>query len=442
MRGKLSYSSFMKAIADLYQQFDPMRPLTAADQADRALYVDWQHQLGLDDVKLRLARGIARAGGQAVIHLFTGPRGVGKTTELYRVKHLLEEGQAEKRFFVSMLLAEEWLNLEDVQPEELSFQIVRQLVTDLRQAGFNPNGTVREFFRKLGLEFNKKLGLDTIEIGHDPFKFTFKSQDVPPSRRREFRELLQGQLPRIYDMVNDQLITGARRWLAQERAVDDILIIVDEIDRIPELGSNHERLFIGRSNTLRALDCHVLYTIPIELAFSSRQSALRDIYGTETLTLPLMPVLDPVGNVHQHAQNALREIVKRRADAAKLEIQLLFEEEEQFTEVLSASGGHVRTLFVLLRSMLNRVEQLPVTRSTVQRSLRGTAADLARPLSKSDWSLLEQVHSTKTPVNGADSDIWNRLLRDSYVFTYYQEGRGYWYDRNPLLNYTEARSRP
>lgn len=238
----------MNAIADLYQQFNPMRPLTAADQADRALYVDWQHQLvGDEDVKLRLARAIARgSSGQAVIHLFTGPRGVGKTTELYRVKHLLEEGKQGKRFFVSMLLAEEWLNLEDVQPEELSYQIVRQLVTDLRQAGFNANSTVKEFFQKLGVEFNKKLGLETIEIGPDPFKFTFKSQDVPPSRRREFQELLQGQLPRIYDLVNDELITEARKWL-KEKNIDDILIIVDEIDRIPELGSNHERLFIGRA---------------------------------------------------------------------------------------------------------------------------------------------------------------------------------------------------
>ena len=428
----------MNAIADLYQQFNPMRPLTAADQADRALYVDWQRQLGGDDIKSRLAHGIAwSSSGQAVIHLFTGPRGVGKTTELYRVKHLLEEGQPGKRFFVSMLLAEEWLNLDDVQPEELSFQIVRQLVTDLRRAGYNANGTVREFFRKLGLEFNKKLGLDTIEIGPDPLKFTFKSQDVPLSRRREFRELLQGQLPRIYDLVNNQLITEARKWL-KERGVDGILIIVDEIDRIPELGSNHERLFIGRAGMLRALDCHVLYTIPIELAYSSRQSHLRDIYGTETLTLPVMPVLDPAGNMHTGAQNALREIVKLRAGAASLEIQAIFEEEEQLTETLCASGGHVRTLFVLLRSMLDRVERLPVTRPIVQRTLRGTAADLALPLSRSDWSILEQVHSTKNPVNGGDSDAWNRLLRDSYVFTYYQEDMGYWYDRNPLLNYTEA----
>lgn len=432
----------MPPIADLYEQFDPMRPLTAAGKTDRALYVDWQRQLGGDDVKLRLARGIARSGGQAVIHLFTGPRGVGKTTELYRVKHLLERGISGKRFFVSMLLAEEWLDLADVQPEELSFQIVRQLVTDLRDAGFNPNGKVREFFRKLGLEFNQRLGLDAIEIGHDPLKFTFKYQDVPHSRRRDFRELLQGQLPRIYDLVNDQFITEARKWLAEHKNVADILMIVDEIDRIPLFGSNHEQLFIGRAGTLRALDCHVLYTIPVELAYSPRQAALRDIYGTEILTLPVMPVSDPAGNTHPRAHEALREIVRRRCRAANVDIEGIIAEQDSLTEVLSASGGHVRTLFVLLRSMLDRVEHLPIPKSIVQQSLRRTAADLARPLSKHDWTLLDRVHNTKRPINGSNRSAWNRLLRDSYVLTYYQEDIGYWYDRNPLLVYTEARNTP
>lgn len=432
----------MQAIAELYQQFDPMRPLTAAGETDRALYVDWQQQLGGDDVKYVLAGGIARSGGQALIHLFTGPRGVGKTTELYRVERLLEEGERGKRFFVSMLMAEAWLDLADFQPEELCFQMVRQLVTDLREAGYIPSGAVREFFKKLGVEFNKKLGLDAIEIGADPLRFTFKYQDVPHSRRRDFRDLLQGQLPRIYDLVNDQLITDARSWLTEHEGVDDILMIVDEIDRVPLLGENHEQLFIGRAGILRALDCHVLYTIPIELAYSARQATLRDIYGTEILTLPVMPVLDRAGNIHPVAHGALREIVERRVSAAALSLEEVFESDELLTEVLSASGGHVRTLFVLLRSMLDRAECLPVTEGIVRRSLRRTAADLARALSKHDWSLLEEVRATKQQVNGGSSDAWNRLLRDSYVLTYYEEETGYWYDGNPLLKYTEMQGRP
>lgn len=200
----------MDQMADLYQQFDPLRALTAASHADRALYVDWQRELAGDDVKVRLARSIAWCGDGATVHLLTGTRGVGKTTELHRVKHLLEDGTSGKRFFVSMLMAEDRLDLADVQAEEISIEIVRQLVSDLRGAGFRPGSVVGEFFRKLGADFNKRLNLDAVEVGVDPLHFTFKYENVPYGRRREFRELLQGQLPRIYDLVNEKILKDAR----------------------------------------------------------------------------------------------------------------------------------------------------------------------------------------------------------------------------------------
>jgi len=40
-----------------------------------------------------------------------------------------------KRVFVSTLFAQQWLDIEDVQPEDLVLQIVRQLVADLRREG-------------------------------------------------------------------------------------------------------------------------------------------------------------------------------------------------------------------------------------------------------------------------------------------------------------------
>lgn len=123
----------MDPLTALSAQFDPLRPLEA-DETD--LYVDWQNQLDdiADDVKVRLANSIARSPAP-ITRLFTGHRGAGKTTELNRVRQRLQDGVSGRRVFVSMLFAEQWVHLDDVAPEDLVFQIVRQLVTDLQEAG-------------------------------------------------------------------------------------------------------------------------------------------------------------------------------------------------------------------------------------------------------------------------------------------------------------------
>lgn len=109
-----------------------MRPL-AADE--RELYVDWQRQVGIEDVKETLVNAFVRGGDQNVWRLFSGHRGVGKTTELLRVSQRLTDGVRGSRFFVSMLRSEQWLDLDDIRAEDVAFQLIRQLVTDLVERG-------------------------------------------------------------------------------------------------------------------------------------------------------------------------------------------------------------------------------------------------------------------------------------------------------------------
>jgi hypothetical protein len=59
-------------LAALFQQFDPMRPLLATDER---LYVDWQHQLDVDDVKRHLTRAIALGENRGSTYFLTGHRG-------------------------------------------------------------------------------------------------------------------------------------------------------------------------------------------------------------------------------------------------------------------------------------------------------------------------------------------------------------------------------
>lgn len=158
----------MPDLAALYQQFDPLRPLGADPDGD-ALYVDWQKELAPQDVKPLLANSIALSGPIAVTRLFTGHRGVGKTTELMRVKRMLEQGVAGQKWFVSLLLAEEWVDLEDVSASEVVFQMVRQLVTDLKDAGLSFGWEkFTQFFKEFRELLRSEVELKQVKIPAGP----------------------------------------------------------------------------------------------------------------------------------------------------------------------------------------------------------------------------------------------------------------------------------
>jgi hypothetical protein len=41
--------------------------------------------------------------------------------------------------------------------------------------------------------------------------------------------------------------------------------------------TNHEEIFLDRSEQLKALDCHLIYTVPISLLYSDQAVELQDI---------------------------------------------------------------------------------------------------------------------------------------------------------------------
>jgi len=224
----------MDDVTALYRELDPLRPLSRDEDA---LYVDWQRLLdpGGRDAKSRLVQAFRRNATpqHPITRLLTGHRGCGKTTELNRVRYALSSGEGgASKVFVSMLFAGEWLDLEDVQPEDLVLQIVRQLVADLRDAGVHiGEQKFRGFFGSLWGRV-KSTQLESADLGLDPLSFSFKF-DRFPTARDEFRAALREQLPTVFDLVNKELLPEARAQLARQ-GFGDVVLIVDDLDRIPQ----------------------------------------------------------------------------------------------------------------------------------------------------------------------------------------------------------------
>lgn len=426
----------MNRLDELYQQFDPAHPLEASDEE---LYVDWQSELGGDNIKQILSRSIIRSGPVPVSRLFTGYTGVGKTTELKRVKQILETAHGKRRYFVSMLQAAQWMELNDIAPSDIVFEIVRQLVSDLDAAGFKFAGTsFREFFNELKDTLNQPVALKDGRIKAEPIELGFEFKADPLARSR-LRELLRARLPTVYHLINDVILAKAKGWLKKPMngGFTDVLVIVDELDRIPQKIlsdqglTNHENIFLDHSGVLRFLDCDVLYTVPIELAYSHRHEALRQAYSSEILTLPVMPVVRRDGKDSPSGLKALCQIVERRAQKAGVPLDQMFADRALLERLCRLSGGHLRNLFLFIRSTIDRSETLPLAEVAVKRTVAEQANNLILPLGTKERQALKLVHTTKEPVEDPP-EFWHRWLRDLYVFAY-SDDTGLWYDWNPLL---------
>jgi hypothetical protein len=429
----------------LYQQFDPLRPLEADAEGD-ALYVDWQKDLAPQDVKVLLINSIALSSQLSIVKLFTGHRGSGKTTELMRVKRKLEQGAPGQKWFVSQLQAEEWVDLQDVSASEIVFQMALQLVSDLKGAGQSFGWEkFNQFFKEFRDLLNTEVELKSVEVALDPLKFGLTLKQVP-SARPALRRLLEGRLPRLYDLINKEVLTKAREWLKTEYGCEGILLIVDQLDRIPRKLingrglTNHESLYLDSSGILRALDCHVIYTAPVELVHSHVRPRLQNLYG-QALSLPAIPVIDRDGRENEPGCETLRQIVRNRAERAGMGVDEVFADPSSLGEICRLSGGHVRTLCNLLRSTIELCGDLPLGGDAVLQTARVWAADLAEPLNRADWTLLGQVHqSHEAPREATELELLSGLLANMYVLGYRDE-QGAYYDWNPLLGLIEERGK-
>jgi hypothetical protein len=431
----------MDLLSALYQQFDPAKALTAEEED---LYVNWQAKFGPSDVKKLLANSISRSGDVPITKLFSGHRGVGKSTELKRVQSMLEAGVGGRRMFVSFFEAERWVDLQDVQATDMVYGIIRQLTADLKEVGcgFALEST-QQFFAEIRDLLKTELAVKDLKVKSEVLDVGIVLKEVPAARSK-IRMLLQNRLPSIFDLVNSRLLTRAREWLKKPEngAYDDLVIIVDELDRIPQRVlndqglTNHENIFLDSAGILRSLQCDILYTIPIELAYSTSRQRLRGIYGSDILTLPVIPVMNRKGDIDKRGVDALRSIIARRTARADLKLSDLFATDEAVERLCLNSGGHVRNLFILIRSALDYSDTLPMSEDVITYALKREANSIALPLGQHQWDILREVHKTKRPP--AEPDMaWYGLLRDLFVF-FYEDAQGYWYDWNPLLAELDA----
>ncbi len=263
----------------------PLRP----DQ--QAMYVN------LGDVRSDpgMVRGMAqkiRLSDEPTCQVLTGHRGSGKSTELGRLCQDLENPiEGEAGYFVVRVQADDELDRNDIDFPEVLIAIVRQMAAQLRERqGIKPKpGYFRdrwERLKKLALGEVSFEGLD-LETGMATVSTTVKNS---PDARSKVREVLEPDTNNWLTAANDvigEAIQGLRK-----KGLRGLCVIVDDLDKMitrPHASagcSTTEYLFVHRSSQLTAFHCHLIYTLPIDLAYSHHEPTIKRLYSG----LPVVPM--------------------------------------------------------------------------------------------------------------------------------------------------------
>ncbi|HNB70852.1 MAG TPA: AAA family ATPase [Acidobacteriota bacterium] len=419
-------------LARLANIFDPFRPLPAGDPT----YVDLKAVRGDGDVLRELGRTIIHASHKSnhfTCQLYSGHRGGGKSTELLKLQKYLEE----KGFQVVYFAADEDIDVLHVEYTDILFACTKHLIEKLRQTA-DPMPIIR-LFRDLiryFSEFDNDLSFDegNVEAGVAEFvKFSAKVK-ASPTVRQKIRERLDPHTPTLIDALNEFIQSYAQRI----QKPDKVVVIADNLDRIvPTVKDgrlNHEQIFLDRSEQLRALKCHIVYTVPISMVFS-HEDHLQESFG-KVRRLPMIMVRTRQDSDYVPGIDRLREFLNLRIKAVfeSFSVDNVFDNPNTWRELCLRSGGHVRGLIYLIRIAIQQIDQLPITEKAARRAISEFRDTYQKTVRAADWEKLAKTSISKNIENDAD---YRRLLFNRSILEYCDVSTTgeieYWYNVNPVI---------
>jgi hypothetical protein len=413
-----------------------LQPLEPGDP----VYVDCRSVRGDQDVWQELGTTIFMAD-EPTCQLYTGHRGVGKSTELRILRQKLED----LGYCVVYFEADEAdIEPEDTQYTDILLACTRHVLERLRQES-DPQpllGWLRERWGALKdlalteIEFDK-LSVD-LQIAQFA-KLTANLRAVP-NLRRQIREQVDSYSVSLVEALNE-FIESAKRNLPSD--CRGVVVIIDNLDRMvptPVEGgrSNHQQIFLDRSEQLQGIHCHLVYTIPISMVHSSDGPQLEDRYGKPRV-LPMIMVRMPDSTVYDPGVDKLKELIKERFQKVDPTLTqnldtLAFDEAETLKNLCLMSGGHVRNLLYLLQEAIKYEQQLPISGRAIRRSFTEARDTYRTSISAEDWQILAKVAHCK---NINNDRVHHRLLANRCILEYRymneQEEVLRWWDVHPLI---------
>lgn len=247
-------------------------------------YVDCSAVRGGEDIVNLLALRID-SSSHPLTQLISGHRGCGKSTELLRLVDCLEE----MGFLVVYFAADEDIDMGDLIYTDLLLAIIKRLERNLAQKDIKIDerlmkgimmwfaeviyGWKDESAIKATLDTEFGLGLSTPAILPPIAKlFARISGQIRTGHeiRKEVRLNLDPQVFQFIARINEFIQAAIPE--IKKKGFRDLVLVIDNLDRIvlrqldEKTGrTTHDALYLEHAEQLKALNAHMVYTVPISM---------------------------------------------------------------------------------------------------------------------------------------------------------------------------------
>lgn len=426
------------AITRLHRACNPIEEL----KADDPRYVDCDEARG-EHLVHEFARPLRRSDPeQPAIRYIAGHRGVGKTSELNRLKHALENPPAEAEaapMKVVMFDVSRTLDLNDLDfPDLLVFlagQIIEQLGGD-RLPGFTPrNEYLKRVWDNLKQLLSSEVELTGAEVDTGFVTLATEIRNRPDARTK-LRQEIEKQTTVLIEAVNDLLATA--RGAAAKAGFSGLVVLIDGLDKV-ELRTvrdgrtdTHERLFIERGAQMRSIEALMVLTVPISLVYSPRFTQQEQATGARSVSVPMIRLhgfdateVDPQGL----GMRTMRQILKKRCEHAGVDMDEAFDHVSTAERLCEMSGGHPRHLLSFVQSACSELDALPITRAAADEAIVKAARGIEQKLDEKQWEALAQFNAPRRDLE--KDELHRELLFLLHIYEY--ANHELWYEVNPIL---------
>ena len=369
------------------------------------------------------------------VHLLTGQRGSGKSTELRRLKAGLEADGC----VVFLRDMRNYMNLST--PVEVSDFLIAIMaaLSDAIAERYGKSPRDRGFVERFS---------DWLQSEVDVNEVTLKAglADVKGSLRDDprFKERLQKHLHGLVTRIVREAHGFAREAVELVRSETGeanrrVVLLVDSVEQLRGVGAEQaeqvyrsaENLFSGHAESLLIPTLHVIYTIPPYLT-PLAPGLGRALGGGMVCSLPSVHVRTPDGADDRDGLDVMRRIVARRS----AEWDSVFTE-SQLDRIAVSCGGDLRDFFRVLRECLvkaNNVSRakLPVEDVVIEHTENHLRREML-PIAHQDRDWLRRIARTKTAELDAIENLPQlaRFFDTNLVLNYRNSDD--WYDIHPLL---------